>query len=265
MTRRPKKNSLKKIYEQFALIFKEYWKIFLEIIAAATFFYLLYDRYKPKKIKYDDEKTIQGDIHSPKISNEAQLESVPQFYDNPYANNNLIARGIYVNNLSKREVLKIVIGHLEVDIPILDLYKGINLWTYAFGFCGNDGALWLIAREDRLYASAKFMDLQGGFKIGEIEYNHWKLFDGKYLDYFCDNENFEVQDHQGYIPFTMSFSENAKSAFVLISGYIISPTNVLVLNGDNMSCIPKLRKNWKEEAEIEINKIKSVVKTRNCF
>ena len=130
----------------------------------------------------------------------------------------------------------------------------------------------MAAKDDRLYVSAKFIALSDENEIGEMEFNHWKIYNGTYSDYDYDDDKFEVKDKQGHIVFSISYSTDKMQSFVSISGYFVSPKSVIVLiskdaftihtSGDVRphDCIQKSDSNWKVNAEIEIAKIKSAFK-----
>ena len=93
----------------------------------------------------------------------------------------------------------------------------------------------LIAKDDRLYVSAKFLDLENEFEIGEMNYNCWSLYKENLLDYHYDDEKLEVLDKRGNIVFSIAYENlgdpnSTADKYVVIAGYFISPSKLLVLN-----------------------------------
>ena len=216
--------------------------------------------------------TVSNYVKSPKISeNYTPIKVIPNFNLDPNSKFPKV-KGIYIKGLSERKFLSIAIGSRIYVAPVHTLYEGVEILNPIFKSCANS-TLALAAKDDRLYVSAKFISLSDEEnEIGEMEYNHWKIYNGTFRDYNYDDDRFEVKDLQGNIVFSMSFTRGKEQSFVAISGYFVSRTGVVVLNNKDaftiqdagyvrpQDCIPKSGKNWKVDAEIEIAKIKSTFK-----
>jgi hypothetical protein len=86
-----------------------------------------------------------------------------------------------------------------------ELYKGVSFFDRGINFSNCPGIdLILQAKEDRLYVACKFVDIKSSHKIGEMEFNHWKIFNDEISEYYCNDESFEVIDKQGYVVFSIS-------------------------------------------------------------
>lgn len=228
---------------------------------------------------FSEKNMISGDIKSPKISDKIKSDTSDVEKKVEFINNNIIKidtsrekidysvqkkkypplRGIYINGLSKMANLSFKVGTDVSTISVAPLYKGIDILR-PISLCGNDFHVGIAAINDRLFVSCSFSDLQTGDKIGEMRYNHWEIYNGKYSDFRCTDESFEVFDNKGYVAFSISYSKESGTPFVSIAGYLMSPNNVLVMarNGGS-GCFPNSAEE-KQKAELKIYNIKSSLK-----
>ena len=128
------------------------------------------------------------------------------------------------------------------------------------GNCPN-AKLFLGIKDDRLYVSVKFNDLETGQNIGTIAFNHWKVFLPNLLSYRYDDERLEVRDRQDNIVFSIKYEEsnNGKAPKIVIGTYLNSEESVLVCtNTWNATCVNKKEKGWKKRALKFIETIESV-------
>lgn len=137
----------------------------------------------------------------------------------------------------------------------------------------------LVARDNRLYASAEFRDLQNNNLVGKMDFNRWEVYLDNLLKYKYDDERIEVHDKQGYIIFSLGlFQENqGANGGVVIRGYFQNPKTIMMMNNSKKvevvlqgtdgkiypqaeyyKCISKENPNWKKEAEKYIDKIESI-------
>ncbi len=256
--------------------FNKKWKIFIGCVTLVSFCILLYNNFfKSQKKKFNEDNTYSGEIESPKVSEYTILEKTPSFKIDPPFDTLPLIKGIHIKDLKNYPILPIQIGGHVLMVPTINLFRGIDVLNPTFNGCTNYG-LELIAKDDRLYVSAKFIDLQTENEIGQIYFNHWTLYKSTFLDYHDEDpegKKFEVIDKQGNIVFQISFNSDNNFPWVTIAGYFISPTNVLVLNNlelfsvnhhhindHNNQCISKNDSNWKTEVLIETAKIKTIFK-----
>lgn len=254
------------------------WKSLVAILALFPTCLIIYDRFfKSDRAKFNQENVLQGYIQSPKLTAKAfaPLKDHPSFVFNTVGYHYPLIKGILIKELSKknkRDWIGIKIGGYLVLSQIGSLYQGIDLLNPNYSDCSN-AVLGLVAKNDRLYVWAKFIDLITENEIGEMDLNHWKIYNGTYLDYRANDECFEVKDHKGNIVFSISFNQNKGEGLsvVSIAGYFSSTTSILVLkndwgqvpanghfaNDDMFRCINKSDSNWLRKSEIEIAKIKS--------
>lgn len=258
--------------KKWLLKFKAGWAIFAGVIFIVLSSITIYETwFKP------DDKIKQGTIESPKLSNKSYtaLKDQPSFIFNTKDYRYPLIKGILIDSLSKmnkRDWVAVLIGGNMVAAQIGSLYQGIDVLNPSFSDCSNS-VLGLIANGDRLYVWAKIIDLRTQDLIGEIAWNHWKLYKDTYLHSNQNDSSFEVIDHQGYVVFSIAYRARGGAPIVSISGYFNSPTSVLVVDnawhsnsldgghyiaGEFFNCFRKSEVNWMRNAQIEIAKIRSV-------
>lgn len=136
---------------------------------------------------------------------------------------------------------------MEIFVP---LKPGASCYSILMGVKNN-----------RLYTSVKFSDLDKLQQVGEINYNHWKIYTEKMLWYYSDSKTLEVQDKQGYVIFSLKYGEEFKANIVTISGYFINPESITILayNKDQAkridTCISRSLPDWKLLSEKLIYRI----------
>ncbi len=265
-----------------AVPFHKTWKVIGRIAIIATIAAVgiqIYESYfKSDRKKFEEENIIPGEIKSPKVSQSQFLKEPPNFYYDLKNYKLPPVKGIYIKNLSKTFLLSFQMGGTTVICPTIDLLQGINILYSISNGCTN-AVLGLVAKDDRLYVSAKFIDFQTEDEIGEMAFNHWKLYKHTFLDYRYADDRFEVKDKRGNIVFSIKFTESKPYPFVTITGYFVDPNSVFILNDQKnpftaktvdslhrikkdtswvVPCISKINPYWKRNAEIEMMKIKSV-------
>ena len=248
------------------------WKIFARISVIITLAIGLDTFFKP------DDTIKQGDIMSSKLSSSSfsRLKDYPSFVFNTKGYHYPIVEGIHIDSLSKmnkRDFVAILLGGYVITAQIGGLYQGMEILNPNYGECSNS-FLGIVAKDDRLYVWAKFIDLRTQNEIGEMALNHWTIYKDTYLDYHHTDRSFEVIDHQGYVVFSIAYRPaSGGSPIVSIAGYFNSPTSVLVLDnhwssllggyqstGDFYKCIKKTEANWLQISQTEIAKITSIFK-----
>src|ERR1700722_20621824 len=275
--RKTKKKPLPSHRNKLLSVFIKYWKIFLGITVAVPFLYWLYANFlKPKYTQFSDEKKISHEIKSPRISafKFQTLENKPPFI---YGDGDVkfpTVNGIKVPGL-KNDIMpiSIQIGGYVYLIPSVNLYNGMQIITATEEY--DLPLVSIIAKDDRLYVSAKFLDLANEFEIGEMKFNHWSLYRENLLDYHYDDKKLEVIDKRGNIVFSIAYEnsmeiDSSKLSFLVIAGYFISPRKVLVLNNleyfngghyinDHAhELFNKADSGYKNDALVEIRKIRSI-------
>ena len=249
---------------------KKLWKVFLGIVAIGTFLQICHYFYEtilesPRKT-FVKKHITEGDVESPKISENKELENkkgedTSRFYINEKTYTYPKIKGIYLKDLGNLPTLYFNFGTFVLGYSPEQLHNGITPFNgVVLGNCGPVN-LEFIEKDDRLYVSCNFIDLDEN-KIGEMEFNHWKIYNDKFLDYHCNNTSFEITDFKGHVVFSISFRKNKSQPFVSIAGYLTNPDAIFVLNHETpYFCIEKSDSNWKQKAEREIYKIRPIVKS----
>jgi hypothetical protein len=241
------------------------WGILLQLalVSGIAVYFQLFENvaeyFTPKHTLYKKETTKTGVISSPAIPNNVSYEKItPTFFYNVKDYRYPLIKGIYIKDLHNMVELPLSIGSAEyVEFPMARINRGVNIlehWTDTTP-C-HDIQLILAAKDDRLYTSARFIDLDGTFEMGEINLNHWEVYNGKFLDYRCTDSSFELIDYRGYVAFNISYSQVPKP-LVTINGYLVGPECVMVINSSARYWrgFNKPDSNWKLKAEKEIYKI----------
>jgi len=243
------------------------------IISTIPTTYFIYDRYfKSQYEKFEEESIKQGTVKFSPIKDSDTLKSPenktvinPSFYIDSAAYHYPFIKGIYVKNLEKKlegHDIYFNMGANVMGLSKTQLYEGANLMNYV-RFCYTEPLL-IFAKGDRIYVSAKFIDLRTENEIGEMNFNHWKIYNGEFLDYHEADNKFEVIDKQGNIVFSIANIGTSDTLQIAISGYFNAPDGVLILNTqrnretERNICIKKKDSNWLKQATIEVKKIKSV-------
>ncbi len=207
----------------------------------------------PKLVKHRNENTISESISTYSTLGDTTIKKLPKI------------NGIDVSDFRNKDVVEVIIGVNHSEIPVDSFYKGIDLQTLVrrVRFIPPIWKLSLTMGviNDRLYISTAFRDIQKEQIVGNIRYNHWILYKSNMFDYRDGNDFLEVQDLQGYVIFQIIYKANT----IYISGYIITPVNVIILGNDSMNgharvyAAFKTEHDWKKRAIEEISYIKSFV------
>jgi hypothetical protein len=252
------------------------WKI-LGVIATITAIILsvnpIKDLFLTKKEKWDIEKTEQGTIEFPKITPANPYENNNAEFRNRFIYNHQTyhypqVKGIYIKNLENmgsNDDIRFAISTNIIGFPKQQLESGINI-TSLLPNCDTVTKVWAISLKNRVYISAKFVDLRTGNEIGEMEFNHWKLYREEFMDYTYGEDRFEVNDKQGNIVFSIANISSGGNVTIAISGYFNSPNSISIYDDNVFSeynCIQKSDSNWLRKAEIRVSKIKSVFPVKN--
>jgi hypothetical protein len=169
-------------------------------------------------------------------------------------------RGITIKDLGKQTLIMMV-GRTAWLIDGSAFYRGIEIFPSKV-FC-DDYKLVLGAKEDKLYVSAEFKDLEKEEMMGIIEFNHWKLYKENVFSFNNDDETLEVRDKQNNIAFAISYGRLVHMKGVLVSGYFIGDSSTMVLRTniegpkDTQFCILKSDPAWKNRVMTEISKQRS--------
>lgn len=119
-------------------------------------------------------------------------------------------------------------------------------------------------KDDRVYVSTEFKDLQKEETIGIIEFNHWKVWKRNRLFYYDDENRLEVRDLQNLKVFSIKYEFDGVLQEIFVSGYFIQPENVAILafNKDTtkmiQTCIQKSDLAWKTKTWKLAEKIETV-------
>lgn len=240
----------------------------------------LYDRYwKSDREKYVEENIPHGTLKSPKLSETISRNNSSESYKVLNQKPSLVlppvdmgfpkVPGIHIDGLSlmpPKDSVLVLCGRLPRKICVQDLYQGIGI-----NFCKGGGEIFLLAENDRLYASVEFRDIESQMIIGKLSFNHWEIYKGKFSNYQYDDTRFEVFDPEGYIAFSIAYSPNYKFPFVAIAGYLNTYNMISTfVNSDSITnrdskvsnyfipCIDKSSSHWKADAYNEIINIKSI-------
>jgi hypothetical protein len=253
-----------------------YTAIIMSIISGGYVIFLVYtairETYKPQSEKNIEDKFWHGDLKPPKLENTPKQYTVselpPIYLKHPIISNLQPGiKGLYAKGINKKNNISIVLGNLMINCLVSDLYKGVNLFSPSFTNC-TDSKLIIGLKDDRLYVSVEFKDLEKEETIGVIEFNHWLLYKDNTLRFNNDDERLEVKDKQNNIVFSIQYViAPPNDPIIQINGYFINPYDVLIIsdmavadsNGVEFNkCILKKDLNWKQKAEFKIQNIKSI-------
>jgi hypothetical protein len=188
-----------------------------------------------------------------------------------------VVKGVKIKPSDKHAPVFIQVGSGMWVLYKSELQKGIRIFNPVTTDECSQTQLSIILYKDRIYASAEFRDLKTGQIVGIMDYNHWKVYLKNLLDYRYSDDKLEVLDKQGYVIFSILFSDKgqASNGGLSISGYFMNPNSVLIVNTDSIPtiytdattkearsrriCITKdSNGKWQLEAEKMISKIQSV-------
>lgn len=244
--------------------FNKGWQFFAGIVLAIGFIVWLDGFLKTDKEKFDEENVEVGVVHSHKISNYSILDTTPNINKETGALNRIVGVKIPEN----RFVTIQIGGHLIIG-QAAELKRGIEVFHPIFNDC-TSRELKLMVKNDRLFISTKFYDLQTQDEIGEIKSNQWTLYKSNMLDYEESDNKFEVKDKHGNIVFSVFFADHGLT-MLTIAGYFVDNNNVLIVNNlelfsknnhyvndhDN-ECASINLPDWKKKCQFKMAKIQSV-------
>lgn len=245
------------------------WKVIIGAILIATGIVAFIDIKKvflnPKEI-YDKETFIEGDLKPAKLNiidsfEKISNEGVIRFSTELIKDTLPVIKGILIKDFIKSDIL-VIMGNSGRTYARDDYYTGIDVLK-SLKKCIQKKII-LGVKDDRLYVSCEFKDLQNEQTIGVIEFNHWKLYKANMFDFISTDDKLEVIDKQHHIVLSIGYIVNKNNSQCLyIDGYFIDPTSILVLRGHKVlgkeyeNCFLKSDKNWKQKAELAIESIKS--------
>jgi hypothetical protein len=154
----------------------------------------LHKLFSSKHDLYEENNTITGEVQSPKISESITKEVTPTFIYNTYNYHYPLIRGLYIKDLHKMGDLGFKVGSNTLYLSVQDLYDGGSNFRergYNKMLCDTSINLYFAAREDSLYVSTKFVSLKDEIEIGVMEYNHWRIYKDRYIDYRCSSNSLE--------------------------------------------------------------------------
>jgi hypothetical protein len=244
-----------------------FWTITTGIIAIVSLITYRNDikkLFQSPKEKFEEEKTVQGDlIASDSKSKGYKILEIPPIFSTEAMKNHSYppVKGIIVPDLKPGGQVYLLVGRMMYIISAEYFYKGIAI-VNPFNNCGYI-KLELAAREDRLFISTEFRDLEKEEIMGIIEFNRWKLFKENILTFNNDDDRLEVRDKQNRIAFSIKFGETFRQ-IVVINGYLIGDSSAMVMRADpgdppdTIVCFQKADSNWRNKVKAEANLIKSI-------
>ncbi len=217
--------------------------------------------FQSNKEKYDKEHFVEGKL-KPEILNlndSLNTEKNIFFFTEGVSDTLPKIKGIHVPDFYKNHEIIFKLGTNEFGIPTSIFRQGIDIFNY-YGIT-NDKGIRLLAgvKDDRLYVSFEFKDLQKEEAIGYIEFNNWRLFKPNLFDFKNDDKRLEVKDRQNNIVISIKYYPKDSNPVVEINGYFIGVNSVLTIaNKSGLGHIPKNNVDWKKLAMEHIREIKSV-------
>jgi hypothetical protein len=250
--------------------FSTFWKIIgvlFIIVGGMLSIVQLYDRFFPQKEKsqkeeYDNEIFVKGELNLPKIP---LKENTAKFLTAPVIDSlkrikilpNLdTLRGVYIANFDESNIA-IAVGNEVSTMFHNHFYAGVNILPR---ICSVN-ELFLKVKDDRLYVSLEFKDLQKEETIGIIEYNHWKLVKDNMFDWKDTDSSIVVWDKQHNVVLSLLYQNSPTNQMIYLNGYFIGNDAVLVLNdrgNTQAGCYQKRDPGWKQKALNNIQTIRAV-------
>lgn len=248
------------------------WKVVVGvgvIVSIVTGYFSLRTETKSQREKFDEEKFVDGYIEPLKLSTDtASFENSHTLSTTPVIDslkrgkaipNIDTLKGIYIKDFYSKNIYFQIGGRGVLTNPLY--FK--NGWD---GFSALkkkiSTTLMFIVKDDKLYVSAEFKDLQKEETIGIIEYNHWKLRRENMFDWKDTDSSLTVWDKQHNVVLSIMYLTRTKknTERVIVKGYFIAPEAIVILN-DNpylQNVYYKSENQWKEKASYDINKISPV-------
>jgi len=268
-----KKKSARHVKKQFPLIVNEkrkfnfqfltkWWVVLLGIIsllgAIPTYNEIKEKYFTSETKKYEDNNFVEG-----KISPYATVEYTESMFNRLevkpiFSSFNIklqpAIHGIRIK-FDENGLLYFYVAGYYFWCPKNILENGISL--HLPNACDSISVLSLISKQDRLYVSCQFNDLQKEEYVGSMDYDHWRLFKPNLLDFQSDKDGrfLQVEDRQNNVIFSIHYWKNST---VFIAGYFITPTSIIVIPNNlkrlqiHPYCIDKSDPNWKQKALQEI-------------
>lgn len=207
------------------------------------------EMFKSERDKFIDEKFVHGSLHpdpltrtQPSISLDTGSQS--HYFNDQFPKVSIMPdsigppiRGIYVGDLASQDVVYICLGNdtvlIHADQIVDKAFNPLGDLRFIWACFTNDtgstpaGKLQIGVHRDRLFVSSIFVDIQRRETIGNIEYNHWRLFKDKIFDWREDDYRFEAHDRDDNIIFSVKFQN---PNVIHIRGYFISQSVLTIVN-----------------------------------
>ena len=267
----------------------------LAIILAFTYFAYTNRIFYSQKEKNDQDNIIENTLIGPEINppNEKNISHEKEDWQNktyfsdtlPRTDSQPPIKGIEIDKYNNQKFVNsgsvtFKIGQVTKTIAASFLFQPINVLPLGGNPCRLEKPLLVGVLKNRLYVSVDFDNLEDGENIGTMEYNHWKLWKSKKLQYDYDErskDKFEVRDRNGYIVLSIQYIKNPDitQANVVISGYLLDKEQILVMNsrttstsnlytGGTDNCFQKqIDPGFKSKARSEVAKINSIFEHPN--
>ena len=244
------------------------------ILSGTVAYFDLKDRFESPKEIHEKENFVEGDLKPSHVKNftsdtipkkqdiisKSFSEVPPIFRTTPIVDSYRPLKGLLFKKPPGSTLLYLTIGSVKYPIFYKELESNPPLPLAITNMCGLKCPIYLSLKNDRLYISAEFRDLQKEERIGTIEFNHWRLYVPNLLDWAESETQLQVWDKKG---FTVCAVETDGYSTCTINGYYITPTSIWILgnNGNEPDeiCFLKTDSNWKQKSEIEIAKIKPLL------
>jgi hypothetical protein len=258
------------------------------ILAAISVFYFLFDRYKAQE-KKDDDNFQSGKFDIEPLPENSQsfktLEAPPTFTSRAIQKDAPPIVGILLDSISLRPTRDpnnpfyppsgtwISFGKYTRHATISNLVNGIEAevpfndpFSKYLGECGVSTIKFAVSN-NRLYIACKLYDLKNEDYIGEIEFNHWKVYIPNRLTCWSDEKRLEIRDKQNRIVIAMQYNhpKNAPIPYLTMGGYFINNKSIVVIPNYETTggrrdcfCFAKKDSNWKIAAAEIIDSLVTV-------
>ncbi|WP_158991540.1 hypothetical protein [Mucilaginibacter sp. L196] len=217
----------------------------------------------PQK-QYEQNYFYKGDLSPEKISDDKtllyKLSPVPPNFNYVKKNWLPLIPGIAIK-FNPDSMLHIFVGQYNFYCPKTILEKGVSL--HLPNTCDTTSLLSLGVKDDRIYVSVQFDDLQKEETVGYITYNHWTLYRPNMFDFQTDGKRYlQVEDLKNNIIFSIHYWKGVDVVDdgVFIAGYFLESKSVTVIPNfrygfDHITCYLKDSPEWKEHAYDDIRHI----------
>lgn len=276
------------------------WHIITAILTVISLVFGLpafIDFLKSPKEKYNTETFIEGDLKPARIGNTSALSATGDLGDKFTINHTAYEHapkieGILLKRLKERGTVAVQCGNVMILTSSGALSNGLDILhinendfyraTFDTTIKKNSqqscvpNKIILGLHDNRLYVSVEFKDLKKEETIGNIEFNHWKLYKPNLFDFHNTDSTLQVIDKQNNVVFSVRYVSAGNC--VLINGYLIGDESVYVMprdmtltsesqiydtsarifSSDTCVCIYKSDGDWKQKAQKAISKIKRI-------